>query len=87
MVSSLSRNICLATITEFLECVPFEILAKFLLLVVIFLFVIDPIPPYSQFIIIVLCILVLKLNLWHCDTIIAEQYHHEQQSMEIIVEH
>ena len=79
-----SRNLFLAAIIALSVYVPFETVAKVSLIVSAFLFVVDPVPPYSRLIAIASCFVVLKLNKYHNDSIISQQHMEEQASMEIV---
>jgi hypothetical protein len=80
---SSSRNISLALIIALSAYVPFEIVAKATVILGIILFVWDPIPPYSRLIAIISCLVVLKLNTWHRNSIIEQQHLQEQELIEI----
>ena len=82
-MASSSKNLFLAAIIAVSVYVPFETVAKISLLVAVFLFVVDPIPPYSRLIAIFSCWIVLKLNAYHRDFIIKGQHEQEQASIEI----
>ena len=79
-----SKNLFLASVVALSVYVPFETVAKASLIAAAFLFVVDPIPPYSRLIAIASCWVVLKLNKYHCNSIIEKQHMEEQASMEII---
>jgi hypothetical protein len=68
--------------------VPFETVAKVSLITAAFLFVVDPIPPYSRLIPIVSCFTVLKLNKNHHDYFIKKLIHREEEqaSIEIVTD-
>jgi hypothetical protein len=81
--SSSSRNIFLALIIALSAYVPFQIVAKATVILGIILFVWDPIPPYSRLIAIISCLVVLKLNTLHRNSIIEQQHLQEQESIKI----
>ena len=79
-----SKNLLLAAIVALSVYVPFETVAKASLIAAAFLFVVDPIPPYSRLIAIVSCWTVLKLNKYHRDSVIQQRHDEVQASMEIV---
>jgi len=81
-----SKNLFLAAVVALSVYVPFETVAKVSLIVAAFLFVVDPIPPYSRLIAIASCWTVLKLNKYHRGFIIKQQHEEEQASIEIITD-
>jgi len=81
-----SKNLFLAAIVALSVYVPFETVAKVSLIVAAFLFVVDPIPPYSRLIAIASCWTVLKLNKYHRDSILQQQHEEEQAAIEIVTD-
>jgi lysyl-tRNA synthetase class I len=84
-----SKNLFLAAVISLFVHVPFEIVAKVSLIAAAFLFVVDPIPPYSRLIAIASCWIVLKLNKYHRDSIInqqQQQQQHEEEQAEALME-
>ena len=79
-----SKNLFLAAVVALSVYVPFETVAKVSLIAAAFLFVVDPIPPYSRLIAIVSCWTVLKLNKYHRDSVINQQLEEELASVEIV---
>eukprot|EP00531_Pseudo-nitzschia_arenysensis_P003536 CAMPEP_0116122296 /NCGR_PEP_ID=MMETSP0329-20121206/4140_1 /TAXON_ID=697910 /ORGANISM="Pseudo-nitzschia arenysensis, Strain B593" /LENGTH=107 /DNA_ID=CAMNT_0003616137 /DNA_START=97 /DNA_END=420 /DNA_ORIENTATION=- len=84
MAPTTSKNLLLAAVVALSVYVPFETVAKVSLIAAAFLFVVDPIPPYSRLIAIVSCLIVLKLNKFHRDSIINQQREEDLSSVEII---
>lgn len=84
MAPATSKNLLLAAVVSLSVYVPFETVAKVSLIAAVFLFVVDPIPPYSRLIAIVSCFMVLKLNKYHCDYITNQQREEELSSVKII---
>ena len=81
-----SRNILLAAIVALSAYVPFETVAKSSLILATFLFIIDPIPPYTRLIAIVSCLVVLKLNSWHQDFVIQPPPQEEEATIQTSTE-
>ena len=79
-----SKNLYLAAIVALSVYVPFDTVAKVSLILAAFLFVVDPIPPYSRLIAIVSCWIVLKLNKHHRNFLLQQQHEEELASMEIV---
>lgn len=84
MAPTSSKNLFLAAVVALSVYIPFETVAKVSLIAAAFLFVVDPIPPYSRLIAIASCWSVLKLNKYHRDSVIKQQYEEEQASMEFV---
>ena len=79
-----SKNLFLAAVVALSVYVPFETVAKVSLIAAAFLFVVDPIPPYSRLIAIASCYVVLKLNKYHSDSVINQRREEELASVEIV---
>ena len=79
-----SRNLFLAAIVAVSVYVPFETVAKVSLIAGVVLFVVDPIPPYSRLIAVASCFLILKLNRYHRDFLLRQQYEDTLASMNIV---
>ena len=73
MAPTTSKNLFLAAVVALSVYVPFETVAKVSLIVAAFLFVVDPLPPFSRLIAIVSCWIVLKLNKYHRDFLLEEE--------------
>ena len=84
MAPASSKNLFLAAIVALSVYVPFETVAKVSLVTVAFLFVVDPIPPYSRLIAIVSCWVILKLSKYYRDSILRQQHEEALSSVEII---
>ena len=84
MAPASSKNLFLAAIVALSVYVPFETVAKVSLVTVAFLFVVDPIPPYSRIIAIVSCWVILKLSKYYRDSILQQQHEEALSSVEII---
>ena len=86
MAPASSKNLFLAAVVALSVYVPFETVAKVSLIAAAFLFVADPIPPYSRLIALVSCWVVLKLNKYHRDSIMQQQNEEAHASVEIITD-
>lgn len=86
MAPASSKNLFLAAVVALSVYVPFETVAKVSLVAAAFLFVVDPIPPFSRLIAIVSCWAVLKLNKYHRDSLMQQQNEEALASVEIITE-
>ncbi len=86
MAPASSKNLFLAAVVALSVYVPFETVAKVSLVAAAFLFVVDPIPPFSRLIAIVSCWVVLKLNKHHRDSLLQQQNEEVIASVEITTE-
>lgn len=86
MAPASSKNLFLAAVVALSVYVPFETVAKVSLVAAAFLFVVDPIPPFSRLIAIVSCWVVLKLNKYHRDSLLQQQNEEAIASVEITTE-
>mmetsp|Transcript_39150 Transcript_39150/g.94657 ORF Transcript_39150/g.94657 Transcript_39150/m.94657 type:complete len:109 (+) Transcript_39150:318-644(+) len=67
-----SSNLLLMALVAMSAYVKFETAAKTTLVVSVYLFVVDPLPPISRLVAIISCLLVLVLNRWY-QTALAQQ--------------
>jgi hypothetical protein len=63
-------NLLLASIVALSVYVPFEWIAKTTLLACVYMFIVDPIPPYTRILSVISTLVVSKLNAWHSNVVL-----------------